>query len=230
MKYADFEQVISAPRLGRYLRACGNNTQKAMTLYRRNLQLSQELYTIVSCFEIALRNAINQHYITTLGNDWLRDATVTGGVFDNRDCRSTAKIIRDALAKLLASGLPYKHDKIVAEMGFGFWRYLFAPNQFAAGGTTLLRIFPNKPVSTPTTQYNQALVFSELAHLNELRNRIAHHEPICFQGSADAIDTVPVRQHYASILRLFQWLGIDEKSLLYGLDHIESVCDKLDRM
>ena len=73
-------------------------------------------------------------------------------------------------------------------------------------------------------------MFSGLARLNELRNRIAHHEPICFQESADVIDTAPVRQRYASILRLFHWLGIDEKALLYGLDHIEVVCNRLDAM
>ena len=39
----------------RYLTACGGDTRKAMTLYRYNLQISQEMFTIVSCFEVALR-------------------------------------------------------------------------------------------------------------------------------------------------------------------------------
>ncbi len=33
--------------------ACGGNTIKAMTLYRYNLKLSQELLTVISCFEVA---------------------------------------------------------------------------------------------------------------------------------------------------------------------------------
>ena len=44
----------------RYVTACGGDTRKAMTLYRYNLQVSQEMFTIVSCFEVALRNAIDR--------------------------------------------------------------------------------------------------------------------------------------------------------------------------
>lgn len=46
-----------------------------MTLYRKNLQLSRELFTIISCFEIALRNAIDNallhghDHITTVCNE-----------------------------------------------------------------------------------------------------------------------------------------------------------------
>lgn len=43
----------------RYLDATNGDTSQAMTLYRDNLHLSQEVFTVVSCFEIALRNAID---------------------------------------------------------------------------------------------------------------------------------------------------------------------------
>ncbi len=54
IKYADFEKIMSSKRMERYLTACGGDTHKAMTLYRYNLQISQEMFTIVSCFEVAL--------------------------------------------------------------------------------------------------------------------------------------------------------------------------------
>lgn len=230
MKYADFEQVISAPRLGRYKLACGNNTRKAMTLYRWNLQLSQELYTVVSCFEIAVRNAIDAHYTALLGRDWLRDAAVPGGIFDTPDCKYTADTIQSALGKLSVARAPYTHHKLVAEMGFGFWRYLFAQHQFAAGHQILLQVFPAKPVSTVAIKYNQKFFFKQLAAINEVRNRMAHHEPICFRTGSATVDTGYVRRRYALLQRLFQWMGIDEKDLLFGLDHIEAVCDKIDRL
>ncbi len=52
--------------------------------------------------------------------------------------------------------------------------------QFYSGGQSLLRIFPAKPTSTPTVQYNHRYVFNELERINRIRNRIAHHEPVCF--------------------------------------------------
>ena len=71
-------------------------------------------------------------------------------------------------------------------------------------------------------KYNNAYVFNELDCVNQIRNRIAHHEPICF-GNSTNIDTQYVIHCYNSMTHLFQWMGIDSKSFLYGLDHIEMV-------
>ncbi|HEY5327071.1 MAG TPA: hypothetical protein VIJ27_08725, partial [Mucilaginibacter sp.] len=146
MRYVDFANIITTHIMGRYLTACAGDSRKAMTLYRKNLLLSQELFTIIGCFEIALRNAINEHYLSTLGNDWLQSASARGGIFNNHNSRLTKNAIDDAINKL---GQNYNHSKLVAELGFGFWRYMFAPHQFAGAGRTLLRIFPSKPTSTP---------------------------------------------------------------------------------
>ena len=62
MKFKDFEDVISAARMRRYVNACGGNVQKGMTLYRYNLSLSGELLKIIGCFEVALRNRIDRRW------------------------------------------------------------------------------------------------------------------------------------------------------------------------
>ena len=117
-------------------------------------------------------------------------------------------------------GKNYSHDKLLAEMDLGFWRYLFAKPQFNAGGKTLLQIFPSKPSSSIHIQYNQSFVFHELEKINKLRNRLAHHEAICFKLGAAEIDTSFVASHYSLILNLFNWMNIDEKGLLYGIDKV----------
>ena len=113
MRYLDFEDAFSSDRMSKYVTACNGDTRKAMTLYRYNLQLSQELFTVVSCFEVTLRN------------------------------------------------------------------------------------------------------------------RIAHHEPVCFNKTTGAIDTSYALTMYARIMTLFQWIGIDSGSLLFGLDHVGQVCNKI---
>lgn len=227
MKYIDFEGIMTPARMSRYKTACGNNTRRAMTMYRRNLQLSQELFTVISCFEITLRNAIDKHYTDTLGTDWLRDSALAGGRLDNYNCRLTKANINDAVAKLNHN---YTHHKLVAELGFGFWRYMFARHQYNACGRTLLAIFPAKPTSTTAVQYNQAFVFDRLKEINDIRNRIAHHEPISFSPALPIKNTTYARQHYNLILQLFQWMSIDEGDLLYGLDHVVDVCNQIDAL
>ena len=226
MRYLDFQQVLSASRMNRYLSACGGNTRKAMTLYRKNLLLTQELFTVIGCFEVALRNAIDQKAISIKGHDWLRDGAAPGGCFDHSGCAYTRDNIHEAIRKLHH----YNHQKLVAELGFGFWRFMFAHHQYNATGRILLNIFPAKPKSSPLIQYNANYIFKQLADLNELRNRMAHHEPVCFVPKAAVKSTEYARRHYRLVLQLFQWMLIDEVRLLYGLDHISRVCDEIDNL
>ena len=121
----------------KYVTACNGDTRRAMTLYRYNVKLSQEMFALVSYFEVALRNAIDRQLKQQFGNDWLRDFILPGGIFYN-DSRveKTRKIIVKAYDELMRKG-NYKHSK--------------------------------------------------------LRNRIAHHEPICLPSP------LPLTPHTSSI-------------------------------
>ncbi len=186
MKFRDFEQVISEARLSRYMNACNGNTKKAMVLYRYNLKLSQELFSIISLFEIALRNKIDEHYKEMLGVNWLENSIKNEGMFNGKKYFKTKTIIQNAIRSI---GPNITHDRIVAEMDFGFWRFLFVKSHFNVAGKTLLQIFSKRPQSTRQFKFNQKYFFNELKRVNDLRNRIAHHEAICFQLGTHQIDT-----------------------------------------
>lgn len=215
--------------MARYLSACNGDSKKAMTLYRYNLRASQEMFTIVSCFEVALRNSIDSHLKKVYGEDWLRDSVLDNGIFNIPILRKTHNIIYVAYRKLQKSN-NYSHNKLIAEMEFGIWKYMFSPIQYRQAGQNLLHIFPFKPRSSARSQYNQTYIFNELDKINSLRNRIAHHEPICFIAQHPIKDTKYIRVIYNKILTLFSWLGIDSRSLLYGLDHIIEISEKIDRL
>jgi hypothetical protein len=223
MRFPDFEKIISVPRMSRYVSATGGNSRKSMTLYRLNLRLSQELFSVVSCFEIALRNAIDQHYTEKKGPDWLRDAALPGGMYNVKNCGKTPYAILAALRRLI----DYTPSKLLAEMEFSFWRYTFAQHQFYAGGQSLMAIFPAKPKSIVGLRYNQNYIFKELEKINNFRNRLAHHEPVCFAKGLAVIDTNSARQNYQRMLDLFKWMQINESELLYGIDHINGILDSI---
>lgn len=229
MKYVDFEKIMSSQRMERYLTVCGGDTRKAMTLYRYNLQISQEMFTIVSCFEVALRNAIDSRLTENLGEEWLKDSITANGVFTQPILRKTHDIIAFAHRKLQQTQ-SYSHPKLLAEMEFGIWKYMFSPIQYRVTGRNLLSIFPNKPRSSREMQYNQTYIFNELDKVNSLRNRIAHHETICFATNTATIDTSYVINIYSKIKTLFSWMDIDSNSLLYGLDHINRVCSQINQL
>lgn len=229
MKFNEFQAIISTERLQRYLTACSGDTKKTMTLYRLNLNLSQEVFTLLSCFEVAIRNSIDAVLVAHFGNDWLRDAVMPGGIFDIPACRDSANIIRKAYTRLQRNN-SYTHSKLLAEMEFGVWKYMFANPQYRVTGRILLSIFPNKPRSTVQCQYNNTYMFNELDGINILRNRIAHHEPICFALRQPAIGTSYILNAYQRLHTLFLWMGIDSHSLLYGLDHVRQVCKRINQL
>lgn len=229
MKFTDFEEIMSVPRMKRYVDACNGDTRKAMTLYRLNLHLSQDMFTVISCFEVALRNAIDRILSSRLGAEWLKDAQMPGGIFDNASCNRTCRIIRYAYNKETYQHT-YTHEALLSDMEFGVWKYMFAPNEFRATGRNLLRVFPNKPRSSAEMQYNHSFMFNELDKINKIRNRIAHHEPICFGLDVPQIDTSYVINQYQRLQTMFAWMGIDARALLYGLDHVQSICSSINKL
>lgn len=226
MKYTEFEDIISPDRMRKYILACNNDSKRAMTLYRYNLKLSQEMFTMISCFEVALRNRIDREMKLHYGNDWLRDLVLPGGAFfGNPRVDKTYRIIRKAYDGLVRDGI-YSHPKLLSEMEFGIWKYMFNNLQYGLCGRHLLHIFPNKPKSNKFYRVDNSRIFLELDCINNIRNRIAHHEPICF-GRPVCIDTTYALNNYARMMTLFQWMGIDANRFLYGLDHVGSECSKI---
>ena len=227
MKYVDYERFFSQKRLNRYVLACNGNTRKAMTLYRYNLRLAQEIFTIINCFEVSLRNAIDAKLVPILGPEWLKDSVMPGGIFTTPRLSKTYNTIIYSYNKLHSQG-DYSHSKLIASMDFGMWKYMFSPLQYQLTRQSLLGIFPYKMRSTPQLHINQAYFFNELDKVNTLRNRIAHHEPVCFYLQNPIIDTTHIITEYHKIQTLFTWMGIDSQSMLYGLDHVQKVCDNIN--
>ena len=178
MKYTEFEDIISSDRMRKYLVACNNDTRRAMTLYRHNLTLSQQMFTMISCFEVAFRNKIDKEMKRHWGNDWLRDFVMPGGAFasDGR-VAGTKKIIKKAYDDLMNNN-DYSHSKLLSQMEFGVWKYMFNNVQYRLGGRCLLNIFPNKPRSTPQNQIDNSRIFQELDHINNIRNRKRNFESL----------------------------------------------------
>jgi trehalose-6-phosphate synthase len=119
---------------------------------------------------------------------------------------------------------------LVAEMDFGIWKYMFSPVQYMQTKQSLLSIFPNKPRSSRQMQYNQSYIFNEIDKINSLRNRIAHHEPICFITGTNTYSTKYALYVYNKILCLLDWMDIDATKYLYGIDHVKQVCSKIDNL
>jgi len=221
MLYAEFERLISPQRMVRYRAACNYNTRKTLCLYRANIRLSQAFLATLSIFEVVLRNKIDLHYKTRFpaNPDWLLAATLPGGFLTQPGCQNSVNKIIHTRSDL---GTNYTHDKLLAELPFGFWKFMFAGRQFQAGGSSLLAIFPNIP-----PRCNQGYIYHKLDRINSIRNRVAHHEPICFD-TGNSISTSYARSRFQDITDVLQHMNINSQQLFYGIDGVLKEANYID--
>lgn len=164
------QQHLSVPRLGTYVRACGGNLDQAVLLYRWNAEVAGSLWVALGHTEIVLRNALHdaltaRHARLGRAGLWLDDPA---GELSQRARDDTAK----AKQRLQQAGATIAPGKIVAELSFGFWRFLLAKRYTAKLWLAMRPAFPHLPSA------DRRLLEEPVARLHLLRNRLAHHEPL----------------------------------------------------
>ena len=180
------EEWLSIGRFSTYLAAAGGSRTRALDLYEWNAELSAAFLHDLSHLEVGLRNACDRQVAAaTLPGDthWTDPATLLTlfPVLMRRDrsigrARDVNKIARGNVerARLNAtkvSNAPLIPGKVVAELMFGFWTYLFADAQEKT--IWVPHLHKALPPGIDRNRLNDAL-----AALRDFRNRIAHHENI----------------------------------------------------
>ncbi|RBY92453.1 hypothetical protein DQ237_18525 [Blastococcus sp. TF02-8] len=173
------EAWLSAPRFAVYLASTGTDRDRALALYEWNAQLSAALLHDLAHVEVGLRNV----YDVALSARWpgpphwtLAADAVFAPVYRTRGRRrvDVNSRPRDSLRHAIANagGPTAPPGKIVAELMFGFWRYLSsAAHEKTLWVPALHRAFP------PGTD-RAVHVDGPVGRLHDLRNRVAHHEPL----------------------------------------------------
>lgn len=215
MKYEEYEKALSKPRLGKYKIACKGDKNKALILYRYNIKLCQKLYGVLGVLEVVLRNSIDEHFRTQLTDiNWIETQATSGFLLS-----SQSEIFKER-DKLVNHGR-YTHDKLVASLSFGTWTFMFSKNCYKNSGKTLLKIFPHK-----TLGMNQSDIYRELDRIRLFRNRIAHHEPLCFDHSGN-IYVDYVQYIYDLIIKYIQFMDYNTNEILFGVETPVSTITKI---
>lgn len=177
-----FEEILSQDRFATYKGWAGGDDTLAVQLYSYNVQLSSALYSPLHMLEITLRNITDKRMISAYGVDWL-DNTRILTQFQLSD-------VANARGKLTRKRKTVSHGQLVAELSFGFWCSLFGKGSHHLWGT-LRPMFQAKGL-------HRSHIAQQLNDVRDLRNRVAHYEPIL---------SLPLAQRYAEITTLTGWLS-----------------------
>ncbi|QYJ04171.1 hypothetical protein KUV85_00380 [Nocardioides panacisoli] len=170
--YAALARLLSAERLGSYLRWSGGDVPAAFALYEWNMAASAAVMHTTGMVEVVVRNAMDRALVE------MGDARGWPSWFDRAplDQRGRIDIHRARDRATRFGSQPEIHGKVVAELSLGFWRYLTASRYLTALWTpALYRAFPAGPADKLQQQRE---VDRHLKNLLLVRNRAAHHEPI----------------------------------------------------
>jgi hypothetical protein len=166
-------QLITSDRLSSYLTAAGGDLRRALALYDWNTRASAAVLATSAMVEVIVRNALDgslQQWADQRrgGRAWLDVAPL--------DPQGLADVVKARERATRRGRDPEVHGKVVAELSFGFWRYLVASRYLTAlwipGAHAA---FPNGPTDL---RVRRAEVERRLHNLMIVRNRAARHEPI----------------------------------------------------
>jgi hypothetical protein len=170
----DLPKVISAPRFATYLQARGNHKEAALALYQWNLELSAAFIVPLQVCEVAARNGVVEVLEAVHGANW----PWSNGFIRSLPTPKNPKHYNPQIdLRNVASRMPTA-GKVVAELRFAFWARIFTAGQDARlWAPHMSSAFPGIPAGTLISTA-RANAYSALEAIRDLRNRIAHHEPI----------------------------------------------------
>ena len=164
-----YEKVFSTQRMENYFNRYPNDERKAITHYKSNIELSESFYSVLSMFEVALRNSLNRELTEYFGtNDWyLRVESVPG-------LRNLKSSINTAKRHIANRNETITANKVIAELTLGFWVRLFNAEYELILWKPLRKAFPY--LEKQRRQRNN--VSAPINKIRDFRNRVFHHEPI----------------------------------------------------
>jgi Abi-like protein len=182
-----FEAALSFERFARYVDWASGDRAQAVKLYTLNSVISESLYIPLQALEIALRNRVHIVLSATAGETWYDDPLYQQGSFQGEQLESAKR-------DLLEKSKDITPSRVVAALTFGYWTAFFG-TVYEDQWRKVLHKVTQLPdgVNLPRKKFA-----APLAPIRELRNRVAHHEPILAWN---------LPKHYAAIVQLTEWLS-----------------------
>lgn len=179
------EPFLSPPRWRTYAAEAARTGADAEALYSWNSQMAAAIFEVLGHIECALREAIDCQLRTwnaQQGQERFIKGAAAGPFWAMPDMAAAplrslvSGKCSEARSRVRKSGSP-SHDDIVAQLSFGAWVSLIprsSPNshakQWRLWDEAIVLAFPGLRGDSPRDLHRR------LAKLQELRNRIAHHE------------------------------------------------------
>jgi hypothetical protein len=168
--------TLSTPRFATYLTACNNDTLAALRLYGWNARVASAFLFPLHLFEICVRNAVANAVATTYNADWPWVSNFERSLprphYPHFSPHQEIQKVRRRHENPKSTG------KVIADLKFAFWVSMFTiRHEPRLWRVHIKNEFPNAPAGM-TAEQLRIRIYVVSDSVRQLRNRIAHHEPI----------------------------------------------------
>lgn len=165
--------TLTRARLSKYLKVTDNDVQRALHLYILNTKISAAVMADLHYIEIALRNKFDRVLAEKFGQNWFENSDFLSLLSKRPYSETSLKKAKDAAGKHWPKNKALPWGKVIAELTFGFWLQLTDSNlEHELWVPCLYKAF------APRKAPKRSIFNQQLENLRQLRNRVAHHEPI----------------------------------------------------
>jgi hypothetical protein len=207
-EYTEIRSALGAPRVARYVAAAGGDTSRALELYGWNARISAALMLPAHFSEVAARNAVDEALTAVYGPRWPWSESLHRSLPDPKGRTYSAR--RDLEA---VGGREETVGKVIAELKFVFWQTIFtARHDGRIWDRHIDAVLPNANTGAKVLR---SQMYDDLDSIRQLRNRIAHHEPV--------FD----RDLHGDLHRMLGLVGLRSRALSTWVREIESATSML---
>ncbi|MDR0593953.1 MAG: hypothetical protein LBG60_11985 [Bifidobacteriaceae bacterium] len=170
---ATIEAAITRERLSSYMAAASGDLGLALELYDWNARAAGAVLQTTALVEVVARNALDRGMAA-----WAAAKRRNASWFDTAPLDTQgSEVLAAARARATRRGRdPEQRGKVVAELPFGFWRYLLARRYLTVLWLpSLAAVFPH---GNPNPTLRRSQVERAMSAAVFLRNRAAHGEPV----------------------------------------------------
>jgi hypothetical protein len=224
---------LSAARFGVYLATAGGNRQRALDLYEWTAVASAVFHRDIAHLEVGLRNAYDRAIVTRTPAGVPHWTTDPYRLFPVRWCaardgtridanRTPRQQIERAVREAGPGAQP---GKVIAELTFGFWRYLST----AAHHDGLWISYLHTAFTSGTSR---RAVDRPVGRLHQLRNRIAHHEPLLRRNRGSGVLSLATQHlvdRHADLLTVAELINPELRDYIAVTSTVRDQLDRLPR-
>lgn len=212
-----------------------SSAEEAVYCYHHLQTLSSLCFIPLHYVEIVLRNKVHEA-LTAFYTGRKKTVALPGAPEEwylwMPQRKKTIDVIQESIQRLRRGKSSPVAGDIIAQLPFGVWVSVLEELPDEKEPLYFWRGIKHAVFSNLKTPAGRRMILSELRDINNIRNRLFHHEPIWKTASVSSLRNAldEVRRKHDKMIAMLSWLSADMEALLRHVRHDDRFNNEYERI